>query len=140
MSGGRIHCYLLGHQFLCTCVILSSSWWVLFLVEHQESAVPLFHLEQRYKELDRIKQVLMNNGFKNTEITNAIKDAIDKYHAPTNTTSDAKETIKLFYKNHMSSQYKDKNFAILHDLEQLVQHPTCIPDHLRDTGNIPDFS
>ena len=28
------------------------------------------------------------------------------------------------------------NFAILHDLEQLVQHPTRIPDRLGDTINI----
>ncbi|MPC87157.1 hypothetical protein E2C01_082009 [Portunus trituberculatus] len=28
------------------------------------------------------------------------------------------------------------NFAILHDLEQLVQHPTRIPDRLGDTPNI----
>ncbi|MPC60082.1 hypothetical protein E2C01_054118 [Portunus trituberculatus] len=31
------------------------------------------------------------------------------------------------------------NFAILHDLQQLVQHPTCIPDHLGDTPNILDL-
>ncbi|MPC96618.1 hypothetical protein E2C01_091887 [Portunus trituberculatus] len=31
------------------------------------------------------------------------------------------------------------NFAILHDLEQLVQYPTHIPDHLGDTPNILDL-
>ncbi|MPC24187.1 hypothetical protein E2C01_017263 [Portunus trituberculatus] len=31
------------------------------------------------------------------------------------------------------------NFAILHDLEQLVQHPTHIPDRLGDAPNILDF-
>ena len=31
-----------------------------------------------HQELDRITQVLINNGYKNTEITNAIKTAIDK--------------------------------------------------------------
>ncbi|MPC59609.1 hypothetical protein E2C01_053633 [Portunus trituberculatus] len=31
------------------------------------------------------------------------------------------------------------NFAILHDLEQLVQHVTHIPDHLDDTPNILDL-
>ncbi|MPC66895.1 hypothetical protein E2C01_061050 [Portunus trituberculatus] len=31
------------------------------------------------------------------------------------------------------------NFAILHDLEELVQHPTCIPDCHGDTLNILDF-
>ncbi|XP_063845367.1 uncharacterized protein LOC135091555 [Scylla paramamosain] len=31
------------------------------------------------------------------------------------------------------------NFAILHDLEQLVQHPTRIPDCLGDTPNILDL-
>ncbi|KAK8405365.1 hypothetical protein O3P69_001722 [Scylla paramamosain] len=31
------------------------------------------------------------------------------------------------------------NFAILHDLEQLVQHPTRIPDHLGDMPNILDL-
>ncbi|MPC53402.1 hypothetical protein E2C01_047291 [Portunus trituberculatus] len=28
------------------------------------------------------------------------------------------------------------NFAILHDLEQLVQHPTRVPDCLGETPNI----
>ena len=32
------------------------------------------------------------------------------------------------------------NFAILHDLEQLVQHPTRIPDRLADKPNIFTFS
>ncbi|MPC10991.1 hypothetical protein E2C01_003640 [Portunus trituberculatus] len=32
------------------------------------------------------------------------------------------------------------NFAIFHDLEQLVQHLTHIPYHLGDTPNILDFS
>ncbi|MPC66933.1 hypothetical protein E2C01_061092 [Portunus trituberculatus] len=31
------------------------------------------------------------------------------------------------------------NFAILQDLEQLVQHPTRIPDYLGDTLNILDL-
>ncbi|KAK8400926.1 hypothetical protein O3P69_002597 [Scylla paramamosain] len=31
------------------------------------------------------------------------------------------------------------NFAILHDLGQLVQHPTRIPDRLGDTSNILDL-
>ncbi|MPC51068.1 hypothetical protein E2C01_044905 [Portunus trituberculatus] len=31
------------------------------------------------------------------------------------------------------------NFAILHDLEQLVQHPTRISDRYGDTPNIPDL-
>ncbi|MPC30318.1 hypothetical protein E2C01_023578 [Portunus trituberculatus] len=31
------------------------------------------------------------------------------------------------------------NFAIFHDLEQLVQHPTRIPDCLGDTPNIIDL-
>ena len=31
------------------------------------------------------------------------------------------------------------NFAILHDLEQLVQHATRIPDRLGDTFNILDL-
>ena len=31
------------------------------------------------------------------------------------------------------------NFAILHDLEPLLQHPTCIPNYLVDSSNILDF-
>ena len=31
------------------------------------------------------------------------------------------------------------NFAMLHDLEQLVQHPTRIPDRLEDTPKILDL-
>ncbi|KAK8380763.1 hypothetical protein O3P69_008003 [Scylla paramamosain] len=46
---------------------------------------------------------------------------------------------------HLSSLFTDHpgelafNFAILHDLEQLVQHPTHIPDRLEDTPNILDL-
>ena len=45
----------------------------------------------------------------------------------------------------LSSSFTDQpgeqafNFAILHDLEQLVQHPTRIPDRPGDTPNILDL-
>ena len=45
----------------------------------------------------------------------------------------------------ISSSFTDQpgeqtfNFAILHDLEQLVQFPTRIPDRLGDTSNILDL-
>ena len=45
----------------------------------------------------------------------------------------------------LSSYFSDQpgeqtfNFVILHDLEQLVQFPTRIPDHLGDTPNILDI-
>ncbi|MPC32023.1 hypothetical protein E2C01_025326 [Portunus trituberculatus] len=50
--------------------------------------------------------------------------------------------MKFHHQLWLSSPFTDHpdeqafSFAIFHDLEQLVQHPTRIPDRLRDTSNI----
>ncbi|MPC45326.1 hypothetical protein E2C01_039022 [Portunus trituberculatus] len=48
---------------------------------------------------------------------------------------------QLWLSSHFSDHPSELafNFAILHDLEQLVQHPTCIPDRLGDTPIILDL-
>ncbi|MPC81381.1 hypothetical protein E2C01_075994 [Portunus trituberculatus] len=53
--------------------------------------------------------------------------------------------VNVHHQLWLSSHFTDHpgelafNFAILLDLEQLVQHPTRIPDRLGDTPNILDF-
>ena len=55
------------------------------------------------------------------------------------------EDFNVHHQLWLSSPFNDHpgelafNFAILHDLEQLVQHPSRIPDRLEDTSNILDL-
>ena len=59
-------------------------------------------------ELQRIKQILVNNNFPNSIIDSSIKSFIDrKMENPIDRNSQEKqETIKLFYKNQMTGTYK----------------------------------
>ena len=68
--------------------------------------------DSTHQELQRLTQVLVNNGYRNTDITNAIKTAMDKYHSPTSSPNDENNIIKLYYKNHMSTQYREEEQAI----------------------------
>ena len=62
-----------------------------------------------HKELQRLTQVLVNNGYKNSDVNETIKKTIGKWHT-TGQHSPPKEKIQLYYKNHMSSEYKkEKN-------------------------------
>ena len=53
--------------------------------------------------------------------------------------------FNVHHQQWLSSTFTDQpgeqafNFAILHDLEQLVQHPTRIPDCFGDMSNILDI-
>ena len=53
--------------------------------------------------------------------------------------------FNVHHQQWLSSSFTDQpgeqafSFAILHDLEQLVQHPTRVPDRLGDTPNILDL-
>ncbi|MPC38891.1 hypothetical protein E2C01_032408 [Portunus trituberculatus] len=55
------------------------------------------------------------------------------------------EDFNVHHQLWLSSPFTDRlgelafNFAILHDIGQLVQHPIRIPDRLGDTPNILDF-
>ena len=61
--------------------------------------------ENTHEELQRITQVLVNNGYKNTDINNAIKKEINKFQHQTKTKNN-EEYIKLYYKSRMSPAYK----------------------------------
>ncbi|MPC45091.1 hypothetical protein E2C01_038775 [Portunus trituberculatus] len=52
---------------------------------------------------------------------------------------DWKSQTWLLYSFTNQSGEQGFNFAILHDLQQLVQHPICIPDRLKDTPTILDI-
>ena len=66
----------------------------------------LFH-----QEVERIKQVLVDNEYDLATIDQQIRTATDKYHAPTKTTEDG-NTISLFYKSQMTSEYKTEEAAL----------------------------
>lgn len=79
------------------------------------------------QELDRVKQMLVNNGYSCTEIDNEIKAALDIYHAGktsnTQTCSEnGEQTHKLYYKNQMNSGYKEDEKA-LKDIIHKNVHP-----------------
>ncbi|XP_043209461.1 uncharacterized protein LOC122374653 [Amphibalanus amphitrite] len=65
----------------------------------------LFH-----QEVERIKQVLVNNDYDLTTIDRQIRTAIDKHLNPTETTE--KNTINLFYKNQMTPGHKSDEAAL----------------------------
>ncbi|XP_050691560.1 uncharacterized protein LOC126983104 [Eriocheir sinensis] len=54
-----------------------------------------------HNELERITQVLVNNGYPNSEVTQAINCALEKWYNPA-TTSTNQNNINLYYRNYMS--------------------------------------
>ena len=69
------------------------------------------------QELDRVRQMLVNNSYSCTEIDKEIRAALDKYHTekktPTQTNREDKEkTHKLYYKNQMNSGFKEDEKAL----------------------------
>ncbi|MPC72595.1 hypothetical protein E2C01_066907 [Portunus trituberculatus] len=54
-----------------------------------------------HQELERITQVLINSGYRNTEVKNAIKNAINKWYRKEDP---EKDNILLYYKNIMSTE------------------------------------
>ena len=60
-----------------------------------------------HTELNRVKQLLVNNGFTNTEIDQEIHKQLEKQQTQKQTTEPrSNKTHHLYYKNHMNSQYK----------------------------------
>ena len=62
--------------------------------------------------MERLTQVLINNGYKNSDVQEAIKTAIDKRLTNYQQPHEEKEKIKIFYKSHMSTQYRMEEKAI----------------------------
>ena len=69
-----------------------------------------------HQELERITQVLINNGYENTEVNTAIRRAIDKWYKKEDPEKTSK--ILLYYKNIMSTEYKTDERII----KDIVQH------------------
>ena len=81
-------------------------------------------------EFNRVKQLLVNNGFTNTEIDQEIHKQLNKQHTQQTTDSTPDKTHVIYYKNHMNSQYKTDE-KILKDI--LRKNIKCNRDdeHLR---------
>ena len=67
-----------------------------------------------HSELERLSQILVNNGYRNSDINTAINRAVDRwYRQPaSNTTEKEKENIKIYYRNFMSQDYKTEERII----------------------------
>ena len=57
-------------------------------------------------ELNRVKQLLVNNGYSNTEIDEEINKQLGKQKQPKTAEAQQDTTHILYYKNHMNTQYK----------------------------------
>ena len=57
-------------------------------------------------ELNRVKQLLVNNAYSNTEIDEEINKQLGKQKQPRTTEAQQGTTHTLYYKNHMNTQYK----------------------------------
>ncbi|XP_076044734.1 uncharacterized protein LOC143027343 [Oratosquilla oratoria] len=65
-----------------------------------------------HAELDRITQVLVNNGFSNKEVQNVINTHLDRWYRPPTDNIQTGHKITIFYKNIMSSNYRADEDAI----------------------------
>ena len=59
-----------------------------------------------HEELERLTQVLVNNGYPNSDINAAINRTIDKWNQRQEDNKSSKNNIKLYYRSYMSSSYK----------------------------------
>ena len=83
-----------------------------------------------HAELERLTQVLVNNGYSNNEVNAAVNRAVDKWYQQTPKTFPNEKEIKLFIKNHMSSDYKIEE-RIIKDIIYKNVKPTDPEQKLR---------
>ena len=79
-----------------------------------------------HKELDRIMQVLVNNGYSNKEIQHTIRKTVDKWYnnrEPHQEDKDTPPLIKLYYRGFMNNRYQEEEKA-LQDIIQRNVSPT----------------
>ncbi|KAG0725635.1 hypothetical protein GWK47_038231 [Chionoecetes opilio] len=77
-----------------------------------------------YQELERVTQVLINNGYSNSDMAHVTMRIIDIWYTNQDTTTPTTgEPIKLFYKSHMSTDYKTDEKSIKDIIHHNV-HPT----------------
>ena len=77
------------------------------------------------KELERVTQVLVNNGYSNKEVNTSIRKVLNRWYensAPDTPDPSHQEVIRLFYKAHMSTAYK-LDERIMKDIIKRNLHP-----------------
>ena len=80
--------------------------------------------ELLHSELSRIKQVLVNNGYSNSEVDREIKTHLDKTRSVE--PEQKKSNIHLYYRNFMSTAYKVDERVIRGIISENVK---CIDDN-----------
>ena len=70
--------------------------------------------QETQKEIDRVQQLLVNNGYSNREVQAKLRRIIDGWYQGLPPASPTEEgtTHKIFYKSHMSTKYKEDERAI----------------------------
>ena len=78
-----------------------------------------------HQEIERVTQVLVDNGYPNHLVSRISKQIIDKWYEGrlSTTTEEGPVTLKLYYKSHMSSAYKTDE-RILKDIIKRNVKPT----------------
>ena len=80
-----------------------------------------------HKELERVTQVLVNNGYSNKEVSNSITRNLDRWYSiQESPAAPVGQRIKLFYRAFMSTQYKQDEQALRKIINNCVQ--TTNPD------------
>ena len=77
--------------------------------------------QETQKEIDRVQQLLVNNGYSNSEVQAKLRRIIDAwYKGPPPPTTHEGTNHKIFYKSHMTSKYKEDERAIKHIIHRNV--------------------
>ena len=84
-------------------------------------------------ELNRVRQLLVNNGFTNTEVDSEIHKQLDKQHSQQATDAHQDKVHHVYYRNYMSSQYKTDEKILKSILRKNIQ---CNKDDERLQVNI----
>ncbi|MPC83951.1 hypothetical protein E2C01_078674 [Portunus trituberculatus] len=77
--------------------------------------------ESTHKELERLTQVFINNGYKNSDVQEAINTAINKEHTDKQQPQEDNQKIKIFYKIHMSTQHRIEEKSIRNIIHRNVK-------------------
>ena len=84
-----------------------------------------------HKELERVTQVLVNNGYSNKDVTDSITHHLDRwYNSQESSTNPTGQRIRLYYRAYMSTQYKQDEQALRKIITDCVK--TTDPDDQLD--------
>ncbi|XP_076038744.1 uncharacterized protein LOC143023959 [Oratosquilla oratoria] len=85
----------------------------------QKGPSPLFHLGSNPSR-NRVTQVLVNNRYNNSHVSHTIQPYLNKPYNNKNDNTANKNSIKIYYKIHMSTEYKSEE-KIVKDIQKNVQ-------------------